>query len=75
MSVCIVVMVVAITRWLMHFMSRRCVRFVVMLMFVAFHLWGWGVGAIGSMGVFGLCVEGAHRQGEAAEEEGTTREG
>lgn len=46
-----------------------------MVMFVAFHLWGRGVGAIRTMGVFGLCVEGAHRQGEAAEEEGTTREG
>lgn len=75
MSVCIVVMVVAITRWGMRFMYFVCVRFVVMLVVVAFHLWGRGVGAMGTMGVFGLCVEGAHRQGEAAEEEGTTREG
>jgi hypothetical protein len=69
MNVCIVVMVVFITGWLMHFMSRRCVCFMVMLMVVAFHLWGRGVSTIGAMGVFGLCVEGAHRQGEAAEEE------
>jgi hypothetical protein len=38
-------------------------------MVVAFHLWGRGLGTIGTMGVFGFCVEGAHRQGEAAEEE------
>jgi hypothetical protein len=75
MCVRFMVMVVTIAGWLMHFMSRRCVCFMVMLMIVAFHLWGRGVGAIGTMGVFGLCVEGAHRQGEAAEEEGTTREG
>jgi hypothetical protein len=69
MSVRFVVMVVTIVGWGMRFMYFVCVCFMVMLMIVAFHLWGRGVGAIGTMGVFGLCVEGAHRQGEAAEEE------
>jgi hypothetical protein len=55
-------MIVTIAGWLRCLM---CVCFMV----VAFHLWGRGVGTIGTMGVFGLCVEGAHRQGEAAEEE------
>ena len=72
MSVRFMVMIVTIACWLR---SLMCVCIMVMLVVVAFHLWGRGVGAIGTMGVFGFCVEGAHRQGEAAEEEGTTREG
>ena len=75
MSVRFMVMVVTIAGWGMRFMYFVCVCIIVMLVVVAFHLWGRGVGAIGTMGVFGLCVEGAHRQGEAAEEEGTTLEG
>ena len=63
------VMIVTIAGWGMRFMSLVCMRFMVMLMVVAFHLWGRGVGTIGTMGVFSLCVEGAHRQGETAEKE------
>ena len=74
-SVRFMVMVMPIAGWGMRFMYFVCVCFMVMIVVVAFHLWGRGVGAMGTMGVFGFCVEGAHRQGEAAEEEGATREG
>lgn len=75
MSVRFMFMIVTIAGWGMRFRYFICVCIMVMLVVVAFHLWGRGVGAMGTMGVFGLCVEGAHRQGEAAEEEGATREG